>query len=203
MQIDASAKNTTRDSCIVPNPCSESKYAVSKAIPSSPQLSFSKEETAIIDRLWELEQSNVISFNDMEYDVAAKVIQEMFDKAYTSATMDYELIFWGYTFAIKKITWFAQAIDEFSICTIEDKKSLLYHNLDPMFNIKSARFFQGTAENLMEQMINFCVFDTKHLMKNERAIEAPTLKWNQFFRTPWANSVEVKKTSFLLYNKYF
>lgn len=61
-----------------------------------------------------------------------------------------------------------------------------------MFNIKSARFFQGTAENLMEQMINFCVFDTKHLMKNERAIEAPTLKWNQFFRTPWANSVEVK-----------
>ena len=157
----------------------------------------------------------------------------MFDKAYTSATMDYELIFWGYTFAIKKITWFAQvekeirhthtwvvpikarqrqgkskqmcfqAIDEFSICTIEDKKSLLYHNLDPMFNIKSARFFQGTAENLMEQMINFCVFDTKHLMKNERAIEAPTLKWNQFFRTPWANSVEVKKTSFLLYNKYF
>ena len=96
-----------------------------------------------------------------------------------------------------------QAIDEFSICTIEDKKSLLYHNLDPMFNIKSARFFQGTAENLMEQMINFCVFDTKHLMKNERAIEAPTLKWNQFFRTPWANSVEVKKTSFLLYNKYF
>ena len=43
MQIDASAKNTTRDSCIVPNPCSESKYAVSKAIPSSPQLSFSKE----------------------------------------------------------------------------------------------------------------------------------------------------------------
>ena len=67
-----------------------------------------QEETDIIDRLWELEQSNVISFNDMEYDVAEKVIQEMFDKAYTSATMDYELIFWGYTFAIKKITWFAQ-----------------------------------------------------------------------------------------------
>ena len=61
-----------------------------------------------------------------------------------------------------------------------------------MFNIKSARFFQGTAENLMAQMQNFCVFDTKNLMKNERAIEAPTLKWIQFFRTPWANSVEVK-----------
>ena len=36
----------------------------------------------------------------------------MFDKAYTSATMDYELIFWGYTFAIKKITWFAQVRSE-------------------------------------------------------------------------------------------
>lgn len=43
LQIDASAKSTTRDSCIVPNPCSESKYSVSKVIPSSPQLSFSKE----------------------------------------------------------------------------------------------------------------------------------------------------------------
>ena len=32
-----------------------------------------QEETDIIDRLWELEQSNVISFNDMEYDVAEKV----------------------------------------------------------------------------------------------------------------------------------
>ena len=33
-----------------------------------------QEETDIIDRLWELEQSNVISFNDMEYDVAEKVL---------------------------------------------------------------------------------------------------------------------------------
>ena len=37
-----------------------------------------------------------------------QVIQEMFDKAFSSSTMDYELIFWGYTVAIKKITWFAQ-----------------------------------------------------------------------------------------------
>ena len=27
----------------------------------------------MIERLWELEQANVISFNDMEYDVASKV----------------------------------------------------------------------------------------------------------------------------------
>ena len=88
------------------------------------------------------------------------------------------------------INWL-QAIEEFSICTIEDKKSLLLHNLDPMFNIKSARFFQSKAENLFEQLKNFCVFDTRHLVQTKNAKEAPTLKWNQFFRTPWANSVEV------------
>ena len=62
-----------------------------------------------------------------------------------------------------------------------------------MFNIKSARFFQGKAKNLYEQLNNFCVFDTKHLVQSENESEAPTLKWNQFFRTPWANSVEVNK----------
>ena len=36
----------------------------------------------------------------------------MFDKAFSSSTMDYELIFWGYTFAIKKITWFAQVSEK-------------------------------------------------------------------------------------------
>ena len=73
--------------------------------------------------------------------------------------MDYQLVFWGYTFAIKKLTWFAQvgypmahlavnvlkshhqAINEFSTCDVEDKKELLLQNLDPMFNIKSAFFF--------------------------------------------------------------
>ena len=36
-------ENTSRDSCIVPNPSSESKYAVSEEIPCSPKLRFSKE----------------------------------------------------------------------------------------------------------------------------------------------------------------
>lgn len=38
----------------------------------------------------------------------------MFDKAFSNNTMDYELIFWGYTFAIKKITWFAQVLSTIS-----------------------------------------------------------------------------------------
>ena len=50
---------------------------------------------------------------------------------------------------------------------------------------------QGAARNLSEQLANFSVFDTKHLINTKNVAEAPTLKWNQFFRTPWANSVEV------------
>ena len=50
---------------------------------------------------------------------------------------------------------------------------------------------QGAARNLSEQLANFSVFDTKHLISTKNVAEAPTLKWNQFFRTPWANSVEV------------
>ena len=51
---------------------------------------------------------------------------------------------------------------------------------------------QGDARNLSEQLSHFCVFDTRHLINTENVAEAPTLKWNQFFRTPWANSVEVQ-----------
>ena len=34
----------------------------------------------------------------------------MYEKAVSFGTMDYQLVFWGYTFAIKKLTWFAQVI---------------------------------------------------------------------------------------------
>ena len=87
----------------------------------------------------------------------------MYDRAFSCQPMDYQLIFWGYTFAIKKLTWFAQAIQEFSNCQIDDKKELLLQNLDPMFNIKSAFFFLSQSSCLLEQLQNLCVFDTQHL----------------------------------------
>ena len=83
-----------------------------ETIELNPGLKFTVEERNRVNYLLELEQSNVISFNDLEYEVASKVIQEMFDKAFSNTTMDYELIFWGYTFAIKKITWFAQVLNK-------------------------------------------------------------------------------------------
>ena len=135
------ASSTSRTSCIVANPNMVADEALEEAfpvtefvfnssyedivnIPVHPHLKFSVEERDRVEHLLTLEKSNIISFNEMEYDVAAKVrvviksffklskyfkvIKEMFDKAFSSSTMDYELIFWGYTFAIKKITWFAQ-----------------------------------------------------------------------------------------------
>lgn len=35
----------------------------------------------------------------------------MFEKAVCYQPMDYQVVFWGYTFAIKKLTWFAQVKD--------------------------------------------------------------------------------------------
>ena len=144
------ASSTTRGSCIVENPHSDKRfleqqetqinnYEAIMNIPVNPHLHFTTEERNRVEHLLELEKFNIISFNELEYDVAAKVrllfiiihftpltmnillnifkslmleclqvIQEMFDKAFSSSTMDYELIFWGYTVAIKKITWFAQ-----------------------------------------------------------------------------------------------
>jgi len=170
-------------------------------IPLNPRMKFTSEEKQRVDHLLKLDQSIVISFDDLDHDVAVKVIHEMFDKAFSFLTMDYELIFWGYTFAIKKITWFAQAIDDFSVCEIEDKKCLLLQNLDPMFNIKSAMFFLSQSENLFEQLRTFSVFDTKHLISAENALAAPKMKWNQFFRTPWANNVEHEKKYEILLDK--
>ena len=143
------------------------------SLPFSPGVAFTEEERKRVQQLVGLDQTILISFNDLEEEVAVKVVignlfahyliltqvlNEMYEKAVSFETMDYQLVFWGYTFAIKKLTWFAQvkepttscnhsfeshhqAINEFSTCDVEDKKELLLQNLDPMFNIKSAFFF--------------------------------------------------------------
>ena len=38
----------------------------------------------------------------------------MFEKAVCYQPMDYQVVFWGYTFAIKKLTWFAQVVGRWS-----------------------------------------------------------------------------------------
>ena len=69
--------STTRSSCIVLNPNRspepEIDNSVLISIPISPPMKFTLEERKRVERLVELEQSNVISFNDLEYDVASKV----------------------------------------------------------------------------------------------------------------------------------
>ena len=81
------------------------------------------------------------------------------------------------------------------------KKALLLHNLDPMFNIKTGFFFTlDENTGLNEQIERFSIFDLSkiasctewlplsHLIA--RAVHIPPVKWNQYFISPWANSVE-------------
>jgi len=48
---------------------------------------------------------------------------------------------------------------------MEDKKALLLHNLDPMFNVKMAHFFTCGADNLTDQMENMAIFDVSFLRR--------------------------------------
>ena len=47
----------------------------------------------------------------------------------------------------------------------ENKKCLMLHNIDPMFNIRSAFFFQPDAPNIVCQLERFGIFDLS-LVKN-------------------------------------
>ena len=86
------ASSTSRTSCIVSNPnivkianealeevfpaaelVFNSSYEDIVNIPVQPHLQFSIEERERVEQLLTLEKSNIISFNEMEYDVAAKV----------------------------------------------------------------------------------------------------------------------------------
>ena len=86
------ASSTSRNSCIVANPnmakiadealeevfpvtefVFNSSYEDIVNIPVHPHLKFSAEEKDRVEHLLSLEKSNIISFNEMEYDVAAKV----------------------------------------------------------------------------------------------------------------------------------
>ena len=69
-------------------------------------------------------------FNIETFDL--RVSAELCSKASSLLTMNYDLIFWGYTLAIQKITRFAQAQAEFSACQLSDRKTLLLHNVDPV-----------------------------------------------------------------------
>ena len=54
------------------------------------------------------------------------------------------------------------AIPEFSDATLGQplaKRLLLLQNIDPMFNIRNAFFFQSDATSLMTQLDRFGIFD--------------------------------------------
>lgn len=62
----------------------------------------------------------------------------------------------------QKLTRFAMAIPEFTDATLDQplaKKILLLHNIDPMFNIRNAFFFQSDATSITAQLNRFGIFD--------------------------------------------
>ena len=86
------ASSTSRNSCIIPNPnlvkianeALEEVFPVQEFVFNTnyedivnievhPHLKFSVEERDRVEHLLAMEKSNIISFNELEYDVAAKV----------------------------------------------------------------------------------------------------------------------------------
>ena len=58
------------------------------------------------------------------------------------------------------------AVPEFSTLTLNDQKTLLLHNLDPMFNIRSGFFFQTEGvSDFHEQLERFSIFDISKLTR--------------------------------------
>ncbi len=46
-----------------------------------------------------------------------------------------------------------------------DKKALLLHNLDPMFNVRVGHFFTCGLDNFVEQMETLSIFDVSFIKR--------------------------------------
>ena len=55
-------------------------------------------------------------------------------------------------------------------------------------SLRNSPFTRQSLEAMLERL---GVNTRDQNLNTKNVAEAPTLKWNQFFRTPWANSVEV------------
>ena len=99
---------------------------------------------------------------------AWNVIKNAISAALTRQNLAFSTVSWTYTIGLRKLVRFAMCIPEFANTFLGDeKKSILLHNLDPMFNIKSGFFFQSTDGNagFIEQVERFSVFDTDSITK--------------------------------------
>lgn len=179
--------------------------------PSLVSLEFSSEELLRVKTLADADRATRIPFGDAlllhvsdEKGYSWRLVKGLVWAALTGHALEFAAVCWGYTLGIRKLTRFAQAVPEFAALTISDQKALLLHNLDPMFNIRSGFFFQtDDVADFYEQLERFSIFDISRITSCSEwlpfgdllssVVTVPAVKWNQFFVTPWANSVEHEK----------
>ena len=71
------------------------------------------------------------------------------------------------------------SIPEFASFPGNEKKALLLHNLDPMFNIKSGFFFQPVEDSgLVEQVERFGIFDMNEIIRYCKFVIFKTGRFN-------------------------
>ena len=124
------------------------------------------------DPLTEIERATRISIEDAmlmrnsseEKRFSWNLIKTFITAALSGHSLGYSAICWAYTMGIRKLTRFSLCITEFQSLSSIEKKTLLLHNLDPMFNIKSAFFFQtDTLNGLLDQVERFSIFDVSKI----------------------------------------
>ena len=97
---------------------------------------------------------------------AWNVIKNAISAALTGKNLAFSTVSWTYTIGLRKLVRFSMCVPEFATFHGHEKKSILLHNLDPMFNIKSGFFFQSDGNaGFIEQVERFSVFDTDSITK--------------------------------------
>ena len=90
------------------------------------------------------------------------IIKQFFTSVMTGRPLEFAAMCWGYACGIQKLTRFALAMPEFCQATEdlnENKKCLMLQNIDPMFNIRNAFFFQSDAPSIICQLERLGIFD--------------------------------------------
>ncbi len=128
---------------------------------------FTAEDEFRMNELSRLDRQHSLQLGEvLQHVPLAATLNSFLAAARRRATLEFGAICWAYTVGIRKLTRLAQTLDDFvNLTHVEDKKALLLHNLDPMFNIRMGRFFTCDADNFLEQAEKLAVFDFSGLKR--------------------------------------
>lgn len=129
------------------------------------QRGFSLEDEAMVRKLVHLDRDHSFHIGESLCEASLTAIKAYINSAYSQTPLDFTAICWAYTKSIRKLTRFAQNIDDFNALDVNDRKTLLLENLDPMFNIRVGHFFSCDATTLLDQLECLAVFDVSNLQR--------------------------------------